>query len=132
MSSSLIEKSVRSQYRFNVPGIGGVLTTEDLYTLSLEKLNGLAVSLKTQLDKAPTVDFLNDTNTVNDELQTKFDVSLYILKTKKSERDSRVAAKEVESQLREIDAALESKRKDSMLNASEEELMKRRAELLSK
>ena len=83
---NIFEVATRKSFRFNYKG---VITTEDLWNLSLEQLNDIAVALYKQLQNAATVSFIQKPVEENEELTTKLEVVKHIIATKLEEKKNR-------------------------------------------
>lgn len=100
----------------------GVLTTEDLWDLSLQNLNQLAKSLKKEIKVQDEEDFLEEIKEEDTVLKIKFDIVLDILNIKKQEyKNSKEAAfnKEYNQKILGIIAAKEN---EALANKSIDEL----------
>lgn len=118
----LFEKASREKLRFN--SVKGLLTTEDLWDLSLQDLNGIAKGLKKDLTAAEEEDFLEDISKENLGFKFKFDIVLHVLNTKKDERDKKKKMAEKKAQKEKILNVLKDKQDESLKVKSEDELKK--------
>lgn len=86
-----------------------------------------AVALDEELAKSPRKSFITDNTPKNDELELKFNIVKEIISTKMREKADKEVAKAAEkARLIEL---LAKKRSEKLESLSEEELMKRLAEL---
>lgn len=115
----MFEKAIRRKIRF--ASNKGMLTTEDLWDLSLGSLNNLAKSLNKQIKASEEEDFLA-TRTVDDDLKLGFDVVLHVLNTKKAEQEAREAAADKAAKKAKLLEILERKQDSSLEAMSEEEI----------
>ena len=119
----MFERAVREKSRWSTPR--GLATVEDLWDLPLPMLNEIAKDLNKKVKEIGEEDFLADNKVEDDKLKNEFDIVIYILNTKKKEKEDRenaVARKAEKAKLLEI---LNRKQEDSLQNLSEEELRKR-------
>jgi hypothetical protein len=119
----MFERAVREKSRWSTPR--GLATVEDLWDLPLTSLNQIAKDLNKKVKEIGEEDFLADNKVEDDKLKNEFDIVIYILNTKKKEKEDRenlVARKAEKAKLLEI---LNRKQEDSLQSLSEEELRKR-------
>lgn len=90
---SLFEKATRLKLRFSTDR--GLLSVEQLWDLTLAKLNTLAKSLNKDLKASKEEDFLDETTEEDAELKLKFDVVRYIMEILKEEKKQRQDAKSI-------------------------------------
>lgn len=126
----MFEKASRMKLRFATRK--GTLSVEDLWDLSLADLNILAKSLNKVLKESSEEDFLEVSNKVDVENKLKFDLALYILNTKKAESDAKAREQQVKEECDQLLEILSEKRNDNLKNLSEEELLRKIAELSNK
>lgn len=122
----MIEQALKRHIRFS--SVKGLLTTEQLYDLSVETLDGMAVEAHKELEAAPRVSFISSKKT-NDELQLKFDVIKHILDQKLEVRNKKEADKKRAEELHELQVALAEKKREGVKALSVEELEARIAKL---
>lgn len=125
MSDNLFEKAVRRKLRFRAAN--GLVTTEDLYDLSLTALDTIAKALRKEL--RDTEESFIDAKPTNGDLELRFDVVKAVIATKIAERDARNAASAKAAEKQALLEALEAKKQDGIKNMSEEDIRKRLAEL---
>jgi hypothetical protein len=116
----MFEKATRLKLKFN--SNRGILTTEDLWDLSLQDLNKLAKTLNKEIKIQKEDDFLEDVSKEDEVTKLKFDLVLYILKTKKKEAQAIKDATAIKIEKEKILAILAKKQDDSLENMSEDEL----------
>ena len=81
-ANKMFEVAVRNKFRFPFKG---VISVEDLWDLSVQQLDGIFKTLKSQEKKAQEESLL-DTRTPEDEaLKTKIDIIRYIVTVKLDE-----------------------------------------------
>ena len=107
----------------------GYLSVEDLWDLSLPSLDKIAVALDEELAKSPRKSFITDNTPKNDELELKFNIVKEIIATKMKEKSDKEIAKDKAAEKARLTELLAKKRSEKLESLSEEELMKRRAEL---
>ena len=107
----------------------GYLSVEDLWDLSLPSLDKIAVALDEQLAKSPRKSFITDNTPKNDELELKFNIVKEIIATKMKEKSDKEIAKDKAAEKARLTELLAKKRSEKLESLSEEELMKRLAEL---
>jgi hypothetical protein len=86
------EKATRQRLRFRT--VKGNLTTEDLWDLTIEDLDLLAVDLDDKAKSSATRSFVKAPTAANAENQLKFDVVKHILDVKLAEKEKAQKAKE--------------------------------------
>lgn len=111
----MFEKASRMKLRFMSDR--GQLNVEDLWDLSLTKLNGLAKHLNKAIKEMEEEDFLQEAKASDAVTKLKFDIVLHTLNTKKAERDA-LKDKQAKKVEKEKLLALLQKKEDA-----EEELM---------
>lgn len=107
----------------------GYLSVEDLWDLSLPSLDKIAVALDEELAKSPRKSFITDNTPKNDELELKFNIVKEIIATKMKEKADKEIAKDKAAEKARLTELLAKKRSEKLESLSEEELMKRLAEL---
>ena len=100
----------------------GQLTTEQLWDLSLEDLDALAVSLQAELDESSKKTFLKKTSSKDKTAKLKFDVVLDVLDTKAEEAQLATEAAENKKHNEKILALIAEKQDDSLKGKTVEEL----------
>jgi len=122
MESNLFEQATRSKFRFR-GAIGGSLTTEDLWDLTVENLDLVFKALNAQMKDYRGESLLVNTRTaIEEELSAKIDVVKYIANVKIAERNARLAAKERKEEKQKLMGILESKQDEVLRGKSVEEL----------
>ena len=82
----MFEKAVRTKLR--IKSDRGLLSVEDVWDLSLQELNKMAKSLNKEMKEQAEEDFLEETGTEDLKTKLRFEIVLYVLKTKKAEKES--------------------------------------------
>lgn len=107
----------------------GNLSMEDLWDLSLPSLDKIAVALDEELAKSPRKSFITNNTPKNDELELKFNIVKEIISTKMKEKADKEAAKDKAAEKARLTELLAKKQSEKLESLSEEELIKRIAEL---
>ncbi len=118
-ANKMFEVAVRNKFRFPFKG---VISVEDLWDLSVQQLDGIFKTLKSQEKKAQEESLL-DTRTPEDEaLKTKIDIIRYIVGVKLDEAKQAERAKENHDQKQKILGILAEKQDADLRNKTPEEL----------
>lgn len=117
------EKVIRTKKRFQTPV--GKVGAEDLWDLSLQDLNTTAKNLNAVLKQASEEDFLQQKDSKSEEMQEKFDIVLYVLRTKQDEQEKRKHLAEANKQNALIRDLIQRKKESELESLSVEELEKR-------
>lgn len=114
-----------TRLKLRVPTSNGLLSVEDLWDLSLNKLSVVIKNVKKALkgsDNDDELSFLDETKTVDKTLQLTFDILKEIYLTKKSELDASKIAAEAKANNEKIMALIYEKQNEKLKNMSIEEL----------
>lgn len=118
-ANKMFEVAVRNKFRFPFKG---VISVEDLWDLSVQQLDGIFKTLKSQEKKAQEESLL-DTRTPEDEaLKTKIDIIRYIVGVKLDEAKQAERAKENRDQKQKILGILAEKQDADLRSKTPEEL----------
>jgi len=118
-ANKMFEVAVRNKFRFPFKG---VISVEDLWDLSVQQLDGIFKTLKSQEKKAQEESLL-DTRTPEDEaLKTKIDIIRYIVTVKLDEAKQAERAKENRDQKQKILGILAEKQDADLRSKTPEEL----------
>lgn len=118
-ANKMFEVAVRNKFRFPFKG---VISVEDLWDLSVQQLDSIFKTLKSQEKKAQEESLL-DTRTPEDEaLKTKIDIIRYIVSVKLDEAKQAERAKENRDQKQKILGILAEKQDADLRNKTPEEL----------
>jgi hypothetical protein len=124
----MFEKATRRKLR--VATANGVLSTEDLWDLSLEKLDDLAKDLQKHVEESRT-SFIDKTK--GDETsELAFNVILHIIDVKLNERKEAEELVRLREQKRKVLDALTEKEVEELANKSSKELRKELNKLAKK
>lgn len=119
-ANKMFEVAVRNKFRFPFKG---VISVEDLWDLSVQQLDGIFKTLKSQEKKAQEESLL-DTRTPEDEILTaKIEIIKYIVNTKLEEAKQAERAKEAHDQKQKILGILAEKQDEDLRNKTPEELI---------
>ena len=119
-ANKMFEVAVRNKFRYPYKG---VIATEDLWDLSVQQLDGIFKTIKSQEKKAQEESLLN-TRTPEDEILTaKIEIIKYIDNTKLEEAKLAERAKEAHDQKQKILGILAEKQDEDLRNKTPEELI---------
>lgn len=96
----------------------GVLSTEQLWDLSLEELDSLTVSLEALHKESGKKSFLVKTSVKDKTAKLKFDVALEVLTTKLEEENALAEAKETKMHNEKIIALIAEKQDETLKGKS--------------
>ena len=85
--TNLFEKASKSKFRFNTSK--GVLTTEDLWDLSLESLDKVAKELYKKVKESEEVSFISENKKKDEVTSDKLEVVKFIINYKLEEAKER-------------------------------------------
>lgn len=100
------------------------MSTEQLWDLSLEELDSLAVSLEVEHKQSAKKSFLVKTTVKDKATKLKFDVVLDVLNTKISEEETAAEAMEIREHNKKIITLISEKQDESLRGKSIKELEK--------
>jgi len=100
----------------------GLLSTEQLWDLSLTELDTLAVSLQEEHEKSGKKSFLTKTSAKDKTAKLRFDVVLEVLNTKSTEAEAIAEAKEIKDHNAKIFALIAEKQDESLRGKSIKQL----------
>jgi len=100
----------------------GLLSTEQLWDLSLEELDALAVSLETEHAQSAKRSFLTRTSVKDKIAKLRFDVVLDVLNTKAAEQEKASEEREVREHNKKIIALIAEKQDESLKGKSIKQL----------
>lgn len=115
-----------SRKQLRVSTTKGLLPVEQLWTLSLSSLSTIIRNVKKQLngnEADSDLAFLDETKTVDTELQLTFDILKDIYQTKKTELDEERRAVEVKAQKEKLMSLLAKKQDEKFENMTEEQIL---------
>lgn len=115
----IFERAVREKTRFNYKGL---ISAEDLWDLSLEKLDAIWCDLETELEKLPKKSLLATNTKQRDEIEFKQEIVKHIVETKKAESAIATQKKENSAKKQMVLDIIEAKKNADLQNMSIEEL----------
>ena len=121
----LFERATRNKIRF---GYRGVISTEDLWDLDVEELDGIYKNLMAEKKDSETESLLSEKKT-NSILETKIEIVKYIFGVKVDEAKAAELKAENAAKKQKILAILARKQDAELENKSAEELEKLIADL---
>ncbi len=121
--SELYVKAVRNKFRFS--SSKGQLNLEDLWTLSLESLDAIAVALDAEIEKVDGKSFIKKSSAASTELKEKLDIVKGVILTKQEEATKRKESAEKENQRAFLKNLLAEKQVEALKGLSEAEILKR-------
>lgn len=114
------KQASKEKLRFQT--VKGTLTTEQLWDLSLEDLDALAVSLETEHKESGKKSFLVKTSVKDKTAKLRFDVVLDILGTKVAEQEAASEAQEIKAHNKKIINLISEKQDESLKGKSIKQL----------
>lgn len=124
---SIFEKASKKKIRFATTK--GSLTTEDLWDLSLQSLDKLAIDINRQIKAEGEESFIGTKTAKSTELQLKFDLVKYIIEFKLSEQEAAKKRTEKSAKAAQLRELLEKKELEALDNLSADDIKKQLAEL---
>jgi hypothetical protein len=122
----LFEKATRLKLRF-IEGVGQI-STEDLWSLSLTRLDALARALNKEM-RDKEVSFIGENNEATSLVQLRFDVVKHIIDVKLAEKDARKQAEDLRQRKEQLRAALADRLHEDLKSKSVDEIQKELAAL---
>ena len=120
----MYKEATRLKLRFQT--LRGPLSIENLWDLSMEELDVLAVKLQQEYKESGKKSFLVKKSKKDKELKLKFDITLDILTTKVEEAAAAADANEIKRHNTRIDELIAQKQEEELKSLSVEELEKLR------
>lgn len=100
----------------------GLLSTEQLWDLSLEELDALAVSLETEHKQSAKKSFLVKTSVKDKTAKLRFDVVIDVLGTMVAEQEAALEALEIKEHNKKIITLISEKQDESLKGKSIKQL----------
>jgi len=122
----MFEEATRKKYRFPTPK--GEVGVEEVWDLPLEAKNGvdldnLAILLKRQIKSVDEESYIKKSKTrVSKELETKFEIVVYIIDTKLKEAETRKVLADKKAHVEKLKALIADKQDEKLKNKGLEEL----------
>lgn len=118
----MFEKASRMKLRYQTNR--GVISVEDLWDLSLESLDTIAISLNKKLKESQTESFIKTKTKDTTELELKFNIVKHIIDVKLSEAEARKNAAEKRAKKQKLMDLIAKKQDAELEGKSVDELMK--------
>jgi hypothetical protein len=116
------KEASKQKLRFNTTK--GLLTTEQLWDLSLEDLDALAVSLESEHKESGKKSFLTKSTAKDKTAKLRFDIVLDVLNAKVDEEQALTEAFEIKEHNKKIITLIADKKDDELKGKSVKELEK--------
>jgi len=116
---NIFEMANSKKFRFNFKGL---ISTEDLFDLSVKDLDTIFKSLNSQLKQTREESLLDVKTQQDQELDMKIEIVKHIVKVKLEEEAKRLRAREQKEKKQKIMEILANKEDQDLLNKSKEEL----------
>lgn len=123
----MYKKASKLKLRFSTSK--GNLSTEDLWDLSLEQLDAIAVKLDEQIEKSPRKSFIKTASKVNETLELKFAIVKDVIDTKMAEQAARENQQAKSAQRQKLLELIAEKEDSELKGKSTDELRKMLDEL---
>ena len=123
----MYKKAAKMKLRFQTER--GNLSVEDLWKLSLQDLDKVAINLSEELENTPKKSFISEVTTTDAVTTLKFDIVKDIIAdklTEKAEKENATKKKEEKAKLLDLLARKQAQNLETM---SEEEILKKLQEL---
>ena len=120
-NTNIFETASNRKFRYPYKGM---ITTEDLWDLSLNQLDAVYKELNKGIELLQKDGLLTRMTDEEDEILTKMQVVSYIFHAKEAEAEARKNAAENSAKRQRILDILAKKKEDALLSMSEEELLK--------
>ena len=118
---NIFEVANSKKFRFNFKGL---ISTEDLFDLSVKDLDSIFKTLNSQLKQTREESLLEVKSTEDQILDTKIEIVKYIFNVKQEEEQKRLKAKELKDKKQRLMEILASKEDQDLLGKSTEEIKK--------
>jgi hypothetical protein len=126
-NNTLFATATRKKLRFSTTR--GSLSTEDLWDLSLEDLDRLAIAADNAIQKAGTKSFIGRRGTSQAVDELKLEVLKSVIETRLSEAEKAKARADKRAQRDFLKSLLEKKQREGLEALTAEEIQKQLAEL---
>ena len=117
----MFEMAIRNKFRFPFKGL---VSTEDLYDLSVENLDIIFKSLNSEIKKAKEESLLDVKTNEDKILQAKIEIVKYIVSIKLEEKRIKENEKKNKEERQKILSIIANKQENELQNKSIEELEK--------
>jgi len=119
---NMFVKASKQKLRFKVGN--GNASTEDLWDLTLDQLDTLAIGYSKDLKETEGLSFIKPKTNRNASLQLKFEITKFVIETKMAEADARKLRQEREAKRAQILELMQKKELSALENKSLDELQK--------
>ena len=123
----MFENALKKGFRY--PSTKGLITTEDLFCLSLGDLNEIAKKINKRIKTSDEESFIPGPNFETSNDSKLLDVVKHIINTKLVEQNNSVLEKEKADKKQKLMALISKKNEESLEGMSKEELQKMLEEL---
>lgn len=118
---SIFEKASRQQLRFN--SSKGMLTTEDLWQLSLESLDSIAKTVNKKLKSDSEESFIGKRTKSNTESELQLDILKHIISVKLAEDEARKTRTERTAKIAQLKELATAKEGEELKGKSKQEIL---------
>ena len=118
----MFKEASRLKYRYSSPK--GNITTEDLWSLTLDQLDQVAIALDNDITSSKGKSFVKKETTENTTLVNKLEIVKHIIETKMTEAEARKNAADKAAKKNKILGLIAEKQDQALGEKSVEELMK--------
>jgi hypothetical protein len=122
MSINIFEKASRVGLRF--PTTKGLISTEDLWGLSLTSLDQVAQRVYKQIKETPEVSFIGKKTTNDTELELQLEILKHVIEYKQAAADAAKTRLEKQQKVSKLQELIEQKKNQQLTDSSLEELEK--------
>lgn len=129
-TETLFVQAARKRLRFQ--SNKGQVSVEDLWDLSLESLDSIAVAVNDVLEKEGKKSFIAKRTTSSTENTLKLDILKFVIETKQAENEARKTRAETATKVAQLEEVLLKKQEEKLGGLTEEELLKQIAALKGK
>lgn len=120
---NIFERASRKALRFS--SSKGDLTTEQLWSLSLPALDTIAKSVYSSLQEAGSFSFVStEADPKKADLELRLDILKHVIASKLADKDAAATRADNKAKKEALMRTLEAKQNMSLMNLSEEELVK--------
>ena len=123
---NMFEVANSKKFRFNFKGL---ISTEDLFDLSVKDLDSIFKTLNSQLKQTREESLLEVKSTEDQILDMKINIVKHIFNLKQEEEAKRIKAKENKEKKQKLMEILANKEDQDLLNKSKEDIQKMLDEL---
>ena len=123
---NIFEVANSKKFRFNFKGL---ISTEDLFDLSVKDLDSIFKTLNSQLKQTREESLLEVKSTEDQILDIKIEIVKHIFNLKQEEEAKRIKAKENKEKKQKLMEILANKENKDLLNKSKEDIQKMLNEL---